>query len=331
MLTLFFTLFLFLAANINGEETALMVGGFNGYEGARDKAELLNNACSLPSLLVSDGTGRSGRSDNVVFITGENMILTCGGESATGEDDLSCQALDISGETWVPHSVLDTDRVKSTALVLPDYGAYILGGFKHHTSSFLPTGSREWVPGPTLIGEEEVVLYYGVCGVVLSSSEFMVVGGDEGEFVTDPSVGGKVMTYDAQTDIMEEWPSLTVDSWGHSCAKLGNKVVIAGGVSPMFTHTKTTTILDLSTRESRPAGDMLETRAFFGMANIDGIIHAFGGSGGLATDPMASLELWDDENEVWLQSNDTMPTAMYEFGWVVVNVADLCPVFSKIK
>jgi len=90
-------------------------------------------------------------------------------------------------------------------------------------------------------------------------------------------------------------------------------------------------LTDLSTRESRPAGDMLETRAFFGMANIDGIIHAFGGSGGLGSDPSASLELWDDENEVWLQSNDTMPTAMYEFGWVVVNVADLCPVFSKIK
>lgn len=299
-----------------------MVGGFNGYEGARDTAELLDSACSLPSLLVSEGTGRSGRSDNVVFMTGDNLILTCGGEAADGTNDLSCQSLDLPGETWLQHSVLDTDRLKAAAVVLPEFGAYVLGGFKHHTSSFLPTGSTEWVPGPVLAGDEDEVLYYGICGVALSPSKLMVVGGDTGGLFG----GTRVQTYDAETDQMEDWPVLADDRWGHTCAKIGDKVVVAGGVSPMFEIVTSTTVLDLVTRESRQVGEMAGQRAFFGMANLGGIVYVFGGQNGMrSSDSWGSLEVWDELEEGWLPTDETMPTAMNEFGWVVVNANDFCP------
>jgi len=315
-------LFMYIS-NLYAQETALLVGGFNGAESARDKAELLNSACSIPSLLVSEGTGRSGRSDNVAFLTGDNLILTCGGESADGTDDLSCQYLDTVGETWLPHSMLDTDRVAATVAVLPDYGSYILGGFKHNTSSFLPTGSSEWIEGPTLSGDEDVVSYYCVCGVVISRSILMVIGGGTGDFIG----GTRVQTYDAETDEMENWPELTVFRYGQACAKIGDKVIIAGGWDQFLTTLTSTTVLDLVTRESSEAGDMLVQRAFFGMANIDGSIFLFGGLGdGTSTSDSSkgSLEMWNEEEEMWYPTDESMPTTMNGFGMLIVNVTDVC-------
>ena len=113
--------------------------------------------------------------------------------------------------------------------------------------------------------------------------------------------------------------------WGHTCAKVGDKVVVAGGVSPLFSILTTTTVLDLVTRESRQGGQMAEQRAFFGMANLGGVVYLFGGQNGMkSSESLGSLEVWDEEDEVWLPSEETMPTAMNEFAWVVVNVSDVC-------
>jgi len=308
-------------SNLYAQETALLVGGYNAAEDGRDTAELLNSACSIPSLLVSEGTGRSGRTDNVAFFTGDNLILTCGGEADNGTDDLSCQYLDVVGETWLPHSMLDTDRVGAAVAVLPDYGSYILGGFEHNTSSFLPTGSSEWIEGPTLSGDDNVVTFSFLCGVVISHSRLMVIGGVFGD-----SVGTRVQTYDADTDEMENWPALAVLRWGHACAKIGDKVIIAGGLDRFFTISTSTTVLDLVTRESSEAGDMLVQRAFFGMANIDGSIFLFGGRGiGMRkSDSKGSLEVWNEEEEMWYPTDESMPTVMNGFGMLIVNVTDVC-------
>lgn len=70
-----------IVASIRAQETALMTGGFNGFEGARSSAELLDDSCVLPTLPWYEGTNRTGRSDNVVIETGDGLILTCGGGS----------------------------------------------------------------------------------------------------------------------------------------------------------------------------------------------------------------------------------------------------------
>ena len=58
-----------------------------------------------------------------------------------------------------------------------------------------------------MAGDEETVLYYGICGLALSPSKLMVVGGDG-----DGLFGGtRVQTYDAEADQMEEWPVLADD------------------------------------------------------------------------------------------------------------------------
>merc|ERR1711915_572675 len=85
-------IFLSLLPAVFAQQTALITGGFNGYEGARDRCELLNAGCLVPSFPVvsntSGGTNRSGRSDHITHVTEDGVVLSCGGESADGTDDL---------------------------------------------------------------------------------------------------------------------------------------------------------------------------------------------------------------------------------------------------
>merc|ERR1739838_593359 len=120
---------LFLASTSLAQETALITGGFNGFEGAREGCELLNSACAVPSFPVvsneTGGTNRAGRSDHITHIT---------------------------EGSWVLHSILPVPRLKSTSVALPGIGLFILGGFKQLSSDLLLVGANEWQAGPTLPG-----------------------------------------------------------------------------------------------------------------------------------------------------------------------------------
>ena len=149
----------------------------------------------MPALTVvsnnTGGSGRADREDHVTAVTEDGLILTCGGEAADGTDDLSCIALDVAASTWSFHSVLSAPRLKGTAVGVPGVGLFVIGGFKQLSTELLPMGEDTWQPGPTLPGTEETS-YYGICSVLLSNTEFMVIGGDgEGVFGgTRVQVGG---------------------------------------------------------------------------------------------------------------------------------------------
>ena len=113
--------------------------------------------------------------------------------------------------------------------------------------------------------------------------------------------------------------------WGHSCARLGNKLVVAGGVTPSFSLLSSTTVMDLATREQREVGEMGVVRAWFGMANVDGRILAFGGTGWpVVRDVWGDIEEWDDERETWVKTDNTMETVNSSFAYLVVNLDDIC-------
>ena len=164
------------------QQTAVLTGGFNGYEGSRAGCELLNRACTVPALTaVSNSTGGSGRpdrEDHITAITEDGVLLACGGEAGEGTDDLSCVGLDVAAATWSFHSVLSWPRLKATDVTVPGVGLFVIGGFKQLTTELLPVGGDTWQSGPTLPGTEETD-YYGICSVLLSSNtEFMVIGGN---------------------------------------------------------------------------------------------------------------------------------------------------------
>jgi hypothetical protein len=150
------------------------------------------------------------------MLTEDGLVLVCGGEAADGTDDLSCASLDLmSGpaaqQAWLPHSTLDVERIMATAVVLPGLGAFIPGGFKQLSTSFLPLGSREWEAGPVLpgapVGEPDSPVYYGICSVLLSDTQFLVIGAGAVGLLG----GTRVAQYDSARGDFESWPSLITE------------------------------------------------------------------------------------------------------------------------
>ena len=62
--------------------------------------------------------------------------------------------------------------------------------------------------------------------------------------------------YSVETGEWEQWEDLSQNLWGHSCTRVDNLVVVAGGVNPSFAMVATTFILDLDTRQQRVVGDL---------------------------------------------------------------------------
>lgn len=315
---------LLLVSTCLAQETALLTGGFNGYESARDGCELLNSGCHVPSFPVvsnmTGGTNRAGRSDHITHVTEDGVILSCGGESADGTDDYSCLSLDVATGSWVLHSILNAPRLKASSVALPGIGLMILGGFKQLSSELLPVGATEWEMGPTLPGTLEDNVYFGFCSIVISPTEFMVIGGESGLFA-----GNLVQVYSAETGEWDTWEYLPVSRWGHACTRVGDLVIVAGGVSPSFTMMASTTVLDLNTREHREVGEMMSARAWFGMATIDGRVLAFGGMSPLKDSYENIMEL-DMETEEWVEQEETMGTGygISSFASVVIQQNMIC-------
>ena len=310
-------LLLLLAPGLLAQETVLITAGFNG--GVKDSCELLDSSCLIPSLPWNPATNRSARSDHIAARTGDGVLLTCGGEAPDGTDDLSCYALDLTADAWVPHSVLDRPRIKATAVSSPAFGILILGGFKEESSSHLMTGATEWIAGPTLPSAD----YFGICSVLLSDTSFLVIGGRP-----EGALGGTRVREIRQAASgaweQESWPDLYVDRWGHACARLGDQVIVAGGVSPFFTMYSSTTVFDLNTREQREAGEMFEQRTWFGMAVVQGRLLAFGGMGPYYKNAWGQVEEWQEEEEEWLLREETMPVAKSSFASLLVTPEEIC-------
>jgi len=197
----------------------------------------------------------------------------------------------------------------------------ILGGFKQLSSELLPVGATEWEMGPTLPGTLEDNVYYGFCSIVLSPTEFMVIGGESGQFA-----GNLVQVYSAETGEWDRWEDLPVSRWGHACTRVGDLVIVAGGITPLpFTMMASTTVLDLNTRESREVGEMMSARAWFGMVTIDGRVLAFGGMSPLKDSYENIMEL-DLETEEWVEQDETVGTGfgISSFASVVIQQNMIC-------
>ena len=297
---------LLLATTTLAEQGILLTGGWNagGLKGALSSCSLMGWGCPVPSLPM-------GISDHTTGITEDGTFITCGGEASDGEDNLECIALDLESQSWIHHSTLDRPRILASSLTVPGLGLLILGGFKENTSILLPTGSSEWVDGPTIPGNGN----YGLCSVAISATKFLVIGGSENY--------NQVAEYDTSTEQWTQWPELDQPRWGHACAKLGDSVIIAGG-SINFGILYSTTILDLTTKQQRKGGDLETKRAWFGMTALDGKVIAFGGMSDAFKEVYDSIEEWDEKEEQWMPSENGLETPMKAFGYVLASVSDIC-------
>ena len=92
------------------------------------------------------------------------------------------------------------------------------------------------------------------CAVAISPYQFLVIGGSD-LIGSGPDEGyGQVLKFEEQAWAV--WPPLSKRWVGHACVKLGNKIIISGGVDDNGIAIPTTTILNISTRKERRGGDM---------------------------------------------------------------------------
>merc|ERR1711990_1417986 len=146
------------------------------------------------------------------------------------------------------------------------------------------------------------------CAVGLTDSSFLVIHGtDIWEF--DASTAGP--TGDAGWKAAGSWPALMTSRKALGCAKIGQKVIIAGGSENMpseGTELTSTEVLDLVSRQILPGEDLAMPRTFFHVATIisggEEKTFAVGGKDDRKPGVMDSIllntvEEWVEESSTW--------------------------------
>merc|ERR1711974_5237 len=183
-------------------------------------------SCSSPPSLPST------RSGHLTFKTSDPtpLIASCGGRTGGGGGDwtASCLVLDLENHRWDESRMgnLTTPRAAGAVVELKQ-GVLFLGGYgsaAETTSDFLATGSLQWQQGPRLPQAMS-----SFCAVPVTESRFITIFGDKiHEF--DAAIGGPTSEQGWRDSTL--WPTLKTSRYNTpGCAKLGNKVIVAGGTN----------------------------------------------------------------------------------------------------
>ena len=111
------------------------------------------------------------------------------------------------------------------------------------------------------------------------------------------------------------------------CAKLGDKVIIAGGWYGGNTL-QTTEILDLTSRTISKGGNLVTPRRWFHIITLDNqgdsTTLALGGKDD-DRNALKSIEKWNPETETWSEVEEQLEEKRYFFGLVAVPKNLVCP------
>merc|ERR1719278_366478 len=250
------------------------------------------------------------------------LIASCGGFTG-GDFTASCLVLDLDNQRW--------DESRMGNLTMPRYngavvelkqGVLFLGGIgsatSNTTSDFLATGSLQWQQGPRLPQAMDQF-----CAVPVSPTKFLTINGDKiHEF--DAAIAGPTSEEGWRDSTL--WPTLKTSRKGHSCAKHGDEVIIAGGSNGGVLQS--TLVLDITTRTISTGGDMAAPRMYFNLATISRgggdttfAIAGYSGSGGAE---LNSVEEWEEESSTWKAAGN-LDTARGSFGAVTIPKKIICP------
>ena len=281
--------------------------------------------CSPPSLPL-------GVMGPTTFVTSEPtaLVATCGGTTEEGST-ASCLVLDPINQCWdeIRMGSLTRKRSSAAAVTLDHIGVFILGGnrFFGNTSEFLAAGTMQWQEGPAV----PVGIYQhhsSSCSVKISPSSFLVIGGTIiREF--DAAIAGPTSLRGWRE--VDRWPALKTIRIFSGCAKIGQKVIIAGGFNIAAgingTGLGSTEVLDLVNRRITPGGEMETPRFGLHLATIFSggreTIFALGGSPALDSPALNSVEEWVEESSTWKPA-DNLIEIKSGFGAVATQKALVC-------
>jgi len=269
---------------------------------------------SLPSSIASHTT----------FITSKPnaLVATCGGYKKGG-GIASCYVLDPINQRWDESRMgsLTMARYYGAAVTLDHIGVFIVGGGTSNnagTSEFLAAGQMQWQEGPALpVGMSHP------CAVAITPNSFLAIHGtDIREF--DVSVAGPTGSEGWQES--GRWPALKISRTSQpGCAKIGQKVIIAGGRNGGVLSS--TEVLDLTTRRITSGGEMATPRYFFHVGTIRSRdqeqLFAIAGHDG--SNRLNTVEEWVESSSSWKPA-DNLVEKRNQFGLVPVPRHLVCPI-----
>merc|ERR1712061_64727 len=300
------------------EDSVLLITG--GYIGVRETASMEvfpSRGCSSPPPLPSPRVGHQ----TFKISDPTPLIASCGGETG-GDATTSCLVLDLENQRW--------DESRMGNLIMPrHYGAVVelkqgvlfLGGWHtaSKTSDFLATGSLQWQQGPRLPQD-----MWSFCAVPVTESSFITIVDDKiHEF--DAAIAGPTSEEGWRDSTL--WSTLkTSRGYTPGCAKIGNKVIVAGGTGG-GRYLQSTLVLDITTRTISTGGDMAAPRGWFNLATIStgggATTFAIAGTSSGYTS-LDSVEEWEEESSTWKAAGN-LDTARLDFGVVTIPKNIICP------
>jgi len=278
------------------------------------------SGCSPPDLPAA-------RHGHTTFLTaGSNpVIATCGGVVGRATA-ASCLVLDQSNHRWDETRMgdLTMPRKYSAVATLNSVGVFIIGGQStnnERTSDFLAAGQMQWQEGPAL-----PVDMVSPCVVTITPTNFLAIeGADICEFdaaIDGPtSINGWREAGRLKTNYRVGWPG---------CAKIGQKVIIAGGYNN-GEGLRSSEVLDLDSREITAGGDMASPRRWFHLATIrrggQEKVFAVGGSSDDRTRYLNTVEelVEEEESTTWATADSFLGERRGVFGALALPEEFLCP------
>jgi hypothetical protein len=287
----------------------LITGGYVGFMNKLSSTETYPSIsdCSPPSMPV-------GRSDHTTFVTSEptSLVATCGG-STVYDYTASCLVLDPINQRWDESRMgsLTMERSGSAAVTLDHIGVFIFGGLltnNGRTSEFLAAGQMQWQEGTAL-----PVIMHTPCSVPITPTTFLsIYGTDIREF--DAAIAGPTSSEGWRE--AGRWPALkTRRSYQPGCAKIGQKVIIAGGYRGVTQSS--TEVLDLVNMRITSGVKMATPRKWFHIATIvvGGEEKMFALAGLDGSNRLNSVEEWVEESSTW-KAADNLVEKRNSFGIV---------------
>jgi len=217
---------------------------------------------------------------------------------------------------------LPQPRSSAAPVTIENVGTYLIGGYSSsRTSDFLAAGSTEWAAGPVIPVDMDEP-----CAVSISQLSFLIIHGND---IREYQVDTSNPTSSSGWQSASKFPQLQTSRRKQpGCSKIGDQVVIAGGVDSSGIL-RSTEVLNLSTRTIAYAGDMNSPRIYFHMATItmngQQTLLALGGWLGGSNSGLMSVEHFNTTTNTWTFASTGMVEARWQFEAVALPREILCP------
>jgi len=216
---------------------------------------LYPDRCTIPAFPM-------GVNDAVAMATSDT-ILVCGGKDKNSNSLQTCHSLQAGA--WSPAPPMLESRTNAAEL-MTENGWLVTGG-SDNSGQFLDSMEMyrdgTWTKLPSRLPEAAV----GHCLVQVNATTVFVTGG----YIKHPSGSGLTYSYQANMFNVEtgEWSrveNMRQDRAWHECFKMGDSVVVAGGL--IYGTARFVEVFDLATERWRNERDLPEAVDKAGSVNV---------------------------------------------------------------